>query len=408
MALGNTQKDGQSVADPAGGKRIGILGGGQLGLMLANAAKTLGIEVLVADPDPHAPASRLGCFKRVAHWAQAVQVLEERCDILTWEREDIPLDLLSALPEGRVASLAALRETQDRWAQKKLYDALQLPTAAWLLVDGPADASRVMAQLGLPVVIKARTGGFDGRGTIVARNGSELLAGLHRCADGGAIVERFVPFDDEVAITVVRGTDGRVESYDPVLTTQHGGQLAWAVAPHPLAAQVAALARRIAETLVQELGYVGAFSVEFFRCGTELIINEVAPRVHNSAHWTIDAAETSQFANHVLAVAGQPLRPAASRGCALLLNCLGEMLQPLPATPAEAHYFIHDYGKKSRPRRKVGHCTLVTTEASLLPAAWLACELNWRQQLADIDDWATGTSSVSYAGGLYPVVEPVS
>ena len=337
---------------------LGILGGGQLGCLLDRAARDLGLDVRITDPDPGAPALALPGYRPAADWGLAVQLLAASCDIVTWEREDLSLAALAAAGTRLCPTTSVLGHCQDRLEQKRLFDDLGLPTATWLPASEPGHAGAVARLLGLPLMVKARRGGFDGRGQVMVRDQDELAAAIARFAPTGAIAERVVDYDDEFALLLTRGADGRVVHYPAVWTHQRAGQLDWALAPHPQAAGLEAWGRPLAARLASRLGHVGTLALECFRCGDRLLVNEVAPRVHNSGHWTIEGCTTSQFANHVRAVCRLPVLDPEPNGVCLLLNCIGTMPPPT-AIPGLSR---HDYRKLPRPRRKVGHLTLVAED----------------------------------------------
>jgi len=343
---------------------LGILGGGQLGCLLHRAATAEGLTVRIADPDPESPARHLPGYAEASDWSRAVEVLGATCAVVTWEREDLDPEALAALRVPVRPSPPVLATTQDRLGYKRLVERLGIATAQWVDAAGPDATDTVIDRLGLPVMVKARRGGFDGRGQVLARDRAELQGALERFADCGAIAERLVPFDDEFAALVTRGHDGEIVHYPLVRTCQHAGQLAWALAPHPREAQLVAWARGVAEAIVAALDHVGTLAVECFRCGDEALVNEIAPRVHNSGHWTIEGCSVDQFTNHVLAVSGRALREPAARGVSLLRNCIGRM----PAAVDTPGATLHDYGKRPRPGRKVGHLTVVARDAEELAA----------------------------------------
>lgn len=333
---------------------IGILGGGQLGCMLHAAACDLGLRPIIADPDPDCPGAALPGAILVEDWRAAAAHLGEVAITVTWEREDLPLDALAAAGPALRPSVAGLARIQDRGEQKALLDELGLPTAAWRPADRVEDADTIARELGLPLMVKARRGGFDGRGQRVARDRAQLVAAIGTFAPVGAIAERLIPFDDEFAALVTRGADGRVVHYPLVWTRQHRGQLSWAIAPHPRAAALAAWAQDTAAAIAERLDHVGTLAVECFRRGDAAVVNELAPRVHNSGHWTIEGCAASQFENHLRAICDLPLIEPKVLGSCLMVNCIGTM----PPPERCRGWARHDYRKQARPGRKVGHLTL--------------------------------------------------
>lgn len=379
----------QSAANPSTG-HLGILGGGQLGRMLALAAHRLAIPVRLLDTDPESPAGQIAPARMVGSWADAAAGawLAEGAAAVTWEREDLPPAVLA-----RLSALAPLRPhagviagVADRLTQKQLFDRLGLATAAWAALEAGADAAQIDATLtrtGLPAMVKARRGGFDGRGQRLVRSREELIAALEQFRAVGCIVEALVPFDDECATLVARGLDGAVAHWPLVLTCQHAGQLAWALAPHPRESLLTTQARSMAAAIAGALEHCGVLAVEFFRCGDRLLANEIAPRVHNSGHWSIEGATCCQFENHVRAVLGLPLGVTTVQGSSLLLNCIGSMPERRHALAIPGLH-LHDYGKKPRTARKVGHLTLVGEQQELARCLPDLSGLGYAQSVAQI------------------------
>lgn len=350
---------------------LGILGGGQLGRMLALAAHRLGVAVRVLDPDPASPTAAVAPT-RCAPWGNrdALDWLADGAAAITWEREDVPLAALEYLATRAAVRPRAsvLRRVQDRALQKQLLRGLGLETAPWIEVGPGEEPDGAAETFGFPAVVKARRGGFDGRGQRVVRDRAELRVACAAFRSSGAIVEPLVDFDDEVAVLAVRGTDGAVRTWAPVLTRQVDGQLAVAEAPHPEWARVGHAPREIATRLAHALDHVGVLAVECFRIGDRLLVNELAPRVHNSGHWTPEGSVCGQFEQHVRAVLGLPLGDCRSLGSAALLNCVGQL--PDAATvlgvPGAT---LTVYGKHPRPGRKLGHISLVAPGREELHAA---------------------------------------
>ena len=339
---------------------LGILGGGQLGCMLHAAATRLGITVHISEPNAEAPGMQLPGAIPADDWHDAARKLGEVASVITWEREDLDPAIGEGLPLVPRAELLAA--TQDRLGYKQALADLGIATADWFNARDERDADAVLAKLNLPVMVKARRGGFDGRGQQIARTRDELVSALNDYAATGAIVEALVPFDDEFAALITRGHDGTVVHYPLTFTRQEDGQLAWALAPHPNLDALEDWGLQVATAIAEHFGHVGTMAVECFRIGDKAVVNEIAPRVHNSGHWTIEGASTSQFENHVRAVLGLELKVPTSRGVSLLRNCIGSM----PEVADAPDVFVHDYRKQARPRRKVGHVTLCAAdEASL-------------------------------------------
>ena len=327
---------------------VGILGGGQLGRMLALAGVPIGVRCLVVEPAPDPPA---GAVAEVIH-AQyddpdALAVLAARCDVATVELEHVPVEGLAWLAE-RVAvrpSPAAVAIVQDRRSEKEALTAAGIATAPW------ADPPRAFPN---GTVVKRRRGGFDGRGQVVLGPGVAVTGTL----DGPCISEEVVAFDRELSIVAARGLDGSVACY-PVVENRHAdGILRITLAPAPgLTAALQGDAERIATALLARLDYVGVLAVELFETAGSLVANEVAPRVHNSGHWTIEGAETSQFEQHLRAISGLPLGSVALRQPVAMVNLIGFLPDEVAVLGVPGAH-LHVYGKAPRPARKVGHVTV--------------------------------------------------
>lgn len=354
---------------------VGILGGGQLARMLALAGAPLGLRFLVMDTVADACAGQcapllVGDYRDEAALAE----FASRVDVATFDFENVPAESARWLSE-RVPvfpSPHALAVAQDRLAEKTLFGELGIPVPAFADVDSRAGLDAAVARVGLPCILKTRRLGYDGKGQFRLREPADLdraWDALGAQADKvGLIVEAFVPFEREYSVVAVRGRDGAFRAW-PLTANWHvdgvlSASLAPAAAPEALAREAQAHARALAE----RLDYVGAFALELFCHDGRLLANEMAPRVHNSGHWTLEGAETSQFENHLRAVLGLPLGATAMRGHACMLNWVGAMPDPLPVL-AEPGGHWHDYGKAPREGRKVGHATLRADNAAALAAA---------------------------------------
>jgi 5-(carboxyamino)imidazole ribonucleotide synthase len=341
---------------------VGVLGGGQLGRMLALAGLPLGVEFRFLDPSPSAPAGPLGTLRTGSLAdADAVRAVAAGADVVTYEWEGVPAD--AARAAEALAPLRpgarALEVAQDRAAEKAAFGRLGVPVPAYATVDTRDDLQRGVAAVGLPAVVKTRRGGYDGKGQRVLRAVDDLEAAWGALGDAPLIVEELVPFERELSVVAARGIDGAVRCYPLVENEHRDGILRVTRAPAPnLTPAVQRAGEAIAAELLADLDYVGVLAVELFERDGHLLANELAPRVHNSGHWTIEGAETSQFENHLRAILGWPLGSVAARGPCAMVNCLGSIPRPEPilAIPG-AH--LHDYGKAARPGRKVGHVTVV-------------------------------------------------
>ena len=341
--------------------RLGIIGGGQLGQMLGIAARALGHECLFLDPSGEPPARIAGAVIQAPFDdAVALAILAEKCEVLTYEFENVPVEALESIAE--LAPIypppGALRQAQDRLAEKRLFETLGIPLPGFRAVDSEADLEAAVAQLGLPVVLKTRRLGYDGKGQFIVRNAGEIPTAVEALGGRDLIAEEWVDFDYEVSAIGVRNTDGEIETYCLTHNEHEGGILRQSRAPVPDAG-LSGIANDYLERMLSHLDYVGVLALELFVVGDALLANEFAPRVHNSGHWTIEGAETSQFENHVLAITGAVPGPTANRGWAGMLNLIGT----IPDAARDAvqrcpQAVLHDYGKAPRPGRKLGHITV--------------------------------------------------
>jgi len=337
---------------------IGIVGGGQLGRMLALAGIPLNMRFSFLDPAIDACAAAMGTHICAAYDdPQALRQLAESVDVVTFEFENVPSETVDFLarfvpvfPNGE-----ALRIARDRWLEKSLFQELGIPTPTFANVLSQADLEAAVQQIGLPAVLKTRTLGYDGKGQKVLRNSAEVAGAFAELGQVPCILEGFVPFDGEVSLIAVRGRDGQARSY-PLVHNQHQDgilRLSVVSTAHPLQALAEDYARRV----LDKLGYVGVLAFEFFEVKGGLKANEIAPRVHNSGHLSIEGSECSQFENHLRAIAGLPLGSTAKVGESAMLNCIGSV-PPAPKVTSIAGAHLHHYGKAFKPGRKVGHITL--------------------------------------------------
>jgi 5-(carboxyamino)imidazole ribonucleotide synthase len=346
---------------------IGILGGGQLGRMLALAAARLGFKCHVFAPSPDSPAfdvvHRVTCADYTD--TEALDRFAADVDLVTYEFENVPAETAAFLA-ARVAVLpdpAILATTQDRLAEKNFVGGLGIATAAFAEISSPADLKAAVARIGRPAVLKTRRFGYDGKGQVTIRNGDPDAAwrevGAQPC-----ILEAFVAFEREVSVVAARGRAGAVECFDVTENEHRDHILKTSRVPATLSQQDAAQARRIAETIAQKFGYIGVLAVEMFvlREG-ELLVNEIAPRVHNSGHWTLDGASVSQFEQHIRAVAGWPLAKPIRRGRVEMTNLIGREVEDYRRYLDLPGVAVHLYGKTAiRPGRKMGHVTRVSDD----------------------------------------------
>jgi 5-(carboxyamino)imidazole ribonucleotide synthase len=344
---------------------IGVLGGGQLGRMLALAGYPLGHAFVFLDPAPEALGGLGGQIVAAPGDMRALDELAARVDLVTYEFENVPVETARTLAR-RVPvypAPAALEMSQDRFLEKTLFGQLGIPMPPFAAVDSPAALEPALDEVGVPAVLKTRRLGYDGKGQVVVRDRRDAVAAWTALGTVPCILERFVGFTRELSCLGVRGRDGTMAFYPLVENRHEGGILRRSLAPAPDAphAEAAGLVRRLAE----HLDYVGVLALELFEAEGRLLANEMAPRVHNSGHWTIEGAETSQFENHLRAVTGAPLGSTAAIGFSGMQNLIGGWPEPsaILAVPG-AH--LHLYGKAPRPGRKVGHVTVRCDDQAIL------------------------------------------
>ncbi|MBC7160149.1 MAG: 5-(carboxyamino)imidazole ribonucleotide synthase [Porphyrobacter sp.] len=352
----------------APGETIGILGGGQLGRMLAMAAAQLGYRCHVFAPQSDSVAAEVAAAFTCADWHDeaALARFAAGCAIVTYEFESVPVAPLAALPAARLApGTAALEVAQDRLAEKRFVERLGGRPAPYAPVDDAEGLAAAVASIGAPGILKTRREGYDGKGQwriASAGEAAALAAELAAGRPGGLIYEGLVHFVAEFSVILVRGRDGAVRFWDSPCNLHHGGILARSTLPAPaaVAAQVEA-ARDLACSVAAALDYVGVLTLEFFATEDGPVFNEMAPRVHNSGHWTIEGAAISQFENHIRAICGLPLGDTATRSLPVTMrNLLGEDIGRVPALLAEPGAHLHLYGKADvRKGRKMGHVTVL-------------------------------------------------
>ncbi len=349
--------------------RIGVLGGGQLGRMLALAGYPLGFSFRFLDPSPEAPAGRVGELQ-VGEYGDlaALERFARGLDAVTIEFENVPASAVKWLEE-RVPVFpgsAALETGQDRVWEKTLFRRVGAEVQAFQPASTREEFEEAVRGVGVPVMAKTRRFGYDGKGQRVLRHGREVEVAWAELRGSPLIVESLVEFEREVSILGVRSRTGETKFYPIVENRHEGGILRRSESPVDGGELLQHQAERAAGAILTELGYVGVLAVEFFVVGrgeaSRLIVNEMAPRVHNSGHWTIEGAETSQFENHLRAGLGLPLGSCAARGRSVMLNLIGSvprLSELLAIRGAGAGVHVHVYGKEPRPGRKVGHVTMV-------------------------------------------------
>ena len=349
------------------GATIGIVGGGQLGRMLALAAAPLGYRCHIYAPAEAPPAAEVAArFTRGAFDdADALARFADQVDVVTYEFENIAAGPLKALAEHAVLHPPprALEIAQDRLAEKRFVAALGGRPAPFAAVDDRAGLDAAMAEIGTPAILKTRRLGYDGKGQARLMTSAEADAAWAAVHGAPSVLEGFVAFDGEFSILLCRGGDGRIVLWDAPHNVHEGGILRRSTVPAPATfAPAIEKGARLASAIAEALDYVGVLAVEFFAVGGEALFNEMAPRVHNSGHWTIEGATTSQFENHVRAICGLPLGATALTAAgAEMRNLIGAEADEWPAILADPAAHLHLYGKgEARPGRKMGHVTTLS------------------------------------------------
>ena len=355
------------------GSTIGVLGGGQLGRMIAMAAARLGLKTHVFAHEPGEPAAQVSAAATFAAWDDeaALARFADAVDVITYEFENVPAAtaaFLAARKPVRPGPLA-LEKTQDRLVEKDFLRDLGIATAPYAGVEDGGALARQIGRIGRPCILKTRRFGYDGKGQFLLREGSDLGAAFRSLGGAPCILEGFVNFEREVSVIGARGLDGSFAAFDVCENEHENHILSLTRAPAHMAPETAAEAMEITHKILDALDYVGVIAVEMFLVAEtdaagarreRVVVNEIAPRVHNSGHWTIDGAETSQFEQHVRAIAGWPLGSPKRRGAVEMRNLIGHQADQWRELAAEPGAYVHLYGKaEARPGRKMGHVTRV-------------------------------------------------
>lgn len=340
--------------------RVGVVGAGQLGRMLGLAGIPLGCSFTFLDPAGTAGARAVGDLITARYDDDAALAeLAEASDVVTYEFENVPSDAARRIAR-RVPVFPpprALEMTQDRAREKELFASCGIATAAYELASNQEEVDRAVASLGFPAVVKTRREGYDGKGQEVVRAPSDASGVVERLGGRPLLVEKLIGFERELSIIAVRGRDGEVVTYPLVENRHHEGILRLSRAPATGTEQLQEQANRAIRGLLDELGHVGVLTLELFDAAGSLVANELAPRVHNSGHWTIEGAETSQFENHLRAIVGLPLGSTGARGHSAMVNLVGDV-PPAADVLRVPGTHLHLYDKERRPGRKVGHITI--------------------------------------------------
>ncbi|MBD3677231.1 MAG: 5-(carboxyamino)imidazole ribonucleotide synthase [Rhodobacteraceae bacterium] len=352
----------------APGSTIGILGGGQLGRMLSVAAARLGYRTHIFEPGAEPPAGDVAHRVTTAPYEDeaALKAFAEAVDVITYEFENIPttaLDFLEPLRPIRPGR-RALAASQDRLVEKAFLRDLGLGTAPFSAVDDEVDLAEAIDEIGLPAILKTRRFGYDGKGQARINTPDEAAAALSDLKGAPAILEGFVEFTHEVSVIAARGITGEVACFDPGENVHRDGILHTTTIPARLSAGQRADAVLIAGKILNALGYVGVMGVELFVTPKGLLVNEIAPRVHNSGHWTQNGCAVDQFEQHIRAVTGWPLGDGTRHSDVTMLNLIGDDVDRVPDLARETQTAIHLYGKsEARPGRKMGHVNVITGPA---------------------------------------------
>ncbi|MBH5321483.1 5-(carboxyamino)imidazole ribonucleotide synthase [Aurantiacibacter sediminis] len=347
----------------APGSTIGILGGGQLGRMMAMSAAQLGYRCHIFSPEEHSVAAEVSAQFTKASWhdREALAAFASACDVVTYEFENVPVEPLSAIPAGMLApGTRALEIAQDRVSEKRFVEELGGLPAPFAVVDHDADLAEAIEKVGTPGILKTRRDGYDGKGQWSIASAHE--ADGVRVPASGSVYEGKVRFECEFSVILVRGREGEVRFWDSTRNRHDSGILAHCELPAPaIVGEQVEAARTLAQKIAEALEYVGVLTCEFFATANGPLFNEMAPRVHNSGHWTIEGAVTSQFENHIRAIAGLPLGDTASvSGTMVMDNLIGANALDVAKHLSDPKAHLHLYGKaEAREGRKMGHVTRV-------------------------------------------------
>ncbi len=350
------------------GAAIGILGGGQLARMLSVAAARLGYRCHIYDPAPNPPAGHVAERVTTAPWedSAALEAFAAQVSVITYEFENIPVAALDILEARRPIrpNRRALAVSQDRLSEKTFLTGLGLGVAPFAAVEDADSLEAAIEGVGLPAILKTRRLGYDGKGQVRISSPEEAPAALDALAGAPAILEGFVSFEREVSVIAARGLDGAVACFDPGENVHHEGILRTTTVPARLSSAQKADAALIAGRILNALDYVGVMGVELFVTASGLLVNEIAPRVHNSGHWTQQGCAVDQFEQHIRAIAGWPLGDGSRYADVTMENLIGEDVGRVPRIAREPNAAIHLYGKAEvRPGRKMGHVNRITGPA---------------------------------------------
>lgn len=347
------------------GCTIGILGGGQLGRMLALAAARLGFKCHIFEPGALCPASHVSDRTTTAEYTDvdALTTFAKSVDVVTYEFENIPDSALDIV-EGIVAvrpNRKALTTSQDRISEKQFLEGIGLQVAPWAQVDSTTDLEQAVVNIGLPAILKTRRFGYDGKGQLRLSPNSDLSEALNELANAPSVLEGFVDFEREISVIGARNSKGEIACFDPGENVHKDGILATTTVPASIPKSVAADAVLIAGRILNALDYIGVLGVELFVTRDGLLINEIAPRVHNSGHWTQNACAVDQFEQHIRAIVDWDLSDATRHSNAIMYNLIGDQMNDWPKYTNAG---LHLYGKsEAKPGRKMGHVNVISPKA---------------------------------------------
>lgn len=351
------------------GATIGILGGGQLGRMLSVAAARLGFQTHIYEPGPNPPAAHVAHHVTTAPYddADALSAFANQVDVITYEFENIPTSALDILESQRPIrpGREALRISQDRLIEKEFLQRLGLKTAPFAAVDTRDDLAAALAQIGAPAILKTRRFGYDGKGQARLKSSDDIDNAIADMAGAPALLEGFIDFTHEVSVIAARGITGEVACFDPGENVHRDGILHTTTVPANLTASQRMDAVLLAARILNELDYVGVMGVELFVTANGLIVNEIAPRVHNSGHWTQNGCAVDQFEQHIRAVTGLPLGDGQRHNDVVMENLIGNDVLGVPQILRESNSALHLYGKADvKPGRKMAHVNRIVAKSS--------------------------------------------
>ncbi len=347
------------------GSTIGILGGGQLARMLALAAGQLGLKCHIFAPENDSPAYHVSAARTVAPFGDfvALKNFAGKVDVVTYEFENVPAETASFFA-GRVPvapGVAALQTAQDRIAEKTFIAGLGIPVAPFAEVSDQMTLEAAIKRIGRPAILKTRRFGYDGKGQTRIDGGKSAATAWAEIGKAPAILEGVVRFDTEISVIAARGWDGSIAIYDVPANHHENHILRTSTVPAGISRETAATARDIGRQIAAALDYVGVIGIEMFVAGSDVTVNEMAPRVHNSGHWTMDACAVSQFEQHIRAICGWPLGSVARHSDVVMTNLLGDEIKGWQGLAAQSDVSVHIYGKsEARRGRKMGHFNRLT------------------------------------------------